>query len=122
MDTRFKSDAIVLIIAKVEAYHEYLQMLGRGSRTRGVCDGILYTVSKDKEATVRENLKRQNFAAMNDLAALLKHLEENNKDRGLMAILTKAEELGEPIRSLAHIEAKAATSKRGRPKKDQKVM
>ena len=49
---------MVLIIAKVDTYQEYLQMLGRGSRTRGICEGTLYVNSKDKASVVMDKLKR----------------------------------------------------------------
>ena len=44
VDTRFRKDAIVLIATEVSNYHELLQMVGRSSRTRGVCEGILYVI------------------------------------------------------------------------------
>ena len=44
VDTRFRKDAIVLIATEVSNYHELLQMVGRSSRARGVCEGILYVV------------------------------------------------------------------------------
>ena len=44
VDTRFRKDAIVLIATEVSNYHELLQMVGRSSRTKGVCEGILYVI------------------------------------------------------------------------------
>ena len=37
IDTRFQRDAHVMVLAKVSSYHELKQMVGRSSRTRGVC-------------------------------------------------------------------------------------
>lgn len=37
IDTKFQKDAKVLITAKVDNYQQYLQMLGRSSRTRNIC-------------------------------------------------------------------------------------
>lgn len=42
VDTRFKKNAIVLIGVPVTNYHEVQQMIGRSSRSRGVCEGVLY--------------------------------------------------------------------------------
>ena len=44
VDTRFRKDAVVLIAAQVTSYLELQQMVGRSSRTRGVCEGFLYNV------------------------------------------------------------------------------
>jgi hypothetical protein len=33
-------------------------MLGRGSRTRGICEGILYVKSKDKASVVMDRMKK----------------------------------------------------------------
>jgi CRISPR/Cas system CMR-associated protein Cmr1 (group 7 of RAMP superfamily) len=85
-------------------------MLGRGSRSRGICEGILYKVTKDKTSIVIDKLKKQNFAAMNDLEGLLKLLEYKQKDGLLQGILMKAWEAGAPLMSLAMVE-KSMTSK-----------
>ena len=37
VDTRFRRDSHVLILAQVKTYHELQQMIGCSSRTRGVC-------------------------------------------------------------------------------------
>ena len=37
-DIRFRKVARVLIICPVQTYHELQQMVGRSSRTRGVCE------------------------------------------------------------------------------------
>ena len=49
IDTRFAKDSVVLIISSVESYHHYLQMLGRSSRSRNVCEGILYCPTSEKK-------------------------------------------------------------------------
>ena len=48
VDSRFKKDAIVLIAAEVPTHHALTQMVGRSSRSRGVCEGILYTVTDER--------------------------------------------------------------------------
>jgi cation transport regulator ChaC len=47
VDTRFRKDALVIIASEVGSYHELQQMIGRSSRQRGVCEGILYTVGEE---------------------------------------------------------------------------
>ena len=64
MDTRFRKDALVLISAEVRSYHELQQMIGRSSRTRGVCEGVLYHVGQESSLQVIDRLKRQNVAAL----------------------------------------------------------
>jgi type I site-specific restriction endonuclease len=93
-----------MITANVESYDQYLQMLGRGSRTRGICDGILYKVTEDKPKVVLEKLQRQNFAAIGELQSLLKVLEHKFKDATLLGLLKSGIEKGQPIRSLKQVE------------------
>lgn len=37
VDTRFKKNSIVLIAVPINNYHEVQQMMGRSSRSRGIC-------------------------------------------------------------------------------------
>ena len=48
VDTRFRKDARVLITCPVDSYQDLQQMVGRSSRSRGVCDGVLYLVSEER--------------------------------------------------------------------------
>ncbi len=48
VDTRFKKNAVVLIAVQVNNYHEVQQMMGRSSRNRGVCEGVLYFETQEK--------------------------------------------------------------------------
>ena len=48
VDTRFRKDARVVITCTVESYHDLQQMMGRSSRSRGVCDGVLYLMGDEK--------------------------------------------------------------------------
>ena len=50
VDSRFRKDAIVIIMAEVHSYHELQQMVGRSSRSRGVCEGILYLIGEERPA------------------------------------------------------------------------
>ena len=47
VDTRFRKDALVLIAAEMHSYLELQQLIGRSSRTRGVCEGTLYNVGQE---------------------------------------------------------------------------
>ena len=46
-DTKFAKDAIVFILAEVKKSSIFQQMLGRGSRSRGVCQGTLFVLTKE---------------------------------------------------------------------------
>lgn len=48
VDTRFQKDARVIIIATPDNYNQYLQMIGRASRTRGISEGIMFSVGNEK--------------------------------------------------------------------------
>ena len=58
VDTRFKKDALVLIASEVCSYLELQQMIGRSSRTRGVCEGVLYNIGEESALQVVDRLKR----------------------------------------------------------------
>jgi hypothetical protein len=45
IDTKFKSDALVIIGYQVDNIQQYSQMIGRSSRKRGPCKGIMFAVS-----------------------------------------------------------------------------
>lgn len=60
IDTRFKKDAIVLIVAQVENHAQYLQMIGRSSRSRNLCEAILYVQSVETAKQVLDRLSNQN--------------------------------------------------------------
>jgi hypothetical protein len=51
-------------------------MLGRGCRSRGVCDGLLYVNTGDDEMTFLSKLKLVPYSEIIDYITLLKHLEK----------------------------------------------
>lgn len=104
MDTRFAKDALVLIIAKVESYHQYLQMLGRSSRSRSISEGILYVSTNEKPNQVMERIKRHNMGMMMNLEHLINLLSKKSKDQGLVATLRQCQEEGKKIRSFKDLE------------------
>jgi cation transport regulator ChaC len=64
-------------------------MIGRSSRTRGVCEGVLYNIGHESAMQVMDRLKRQNVAALQDLERLMILLEKKSKDALLIKHLTE---------------------------------
>ena len=84
-------------------YHELQQMVGRSSRTRGVCEGILYVTGLERPVQVVERLKRSSVSVLQDLEKLLTLVEKRSKDQTLIKLLTEAREKGSPVRSLQEV-------------------
>ena len=80
-------------------------MIGRSSRTRGVCEGILYNRGEESALQVVDRLKRQNVAALQDLERVLLLLEKKQKDTILIKQLTAEKEKGASVRSLQQLQA-----------------
>ena len=89
IDTRFQRDAHVMVLAKVTSYHELKQMVGRSSRTRGVCQGTLYVVSEDRAVHIMDKLKKHGIVSLQELEKLLIVLERRAKDQTLLKLLIK---------------------------------
>ena len=64
VDTRFKKSARVLIACHVDNLQELQQMIGRSSRSRGVCEGTLYALTAKRPSQVLDRLKRQGVTAL----------------------------------------------------------
>ena len=79
-------------------------MLGRSSRSRNVCEGILYTDSNLKASAVIDNLKKQTFTALSDLEQVLILMEKRATDKVLVVALSKYFENGEKVASIKDIE------------------
>jgi len=47
IDTKFKKDALDIIGCQVDNIQQYSQMMGRSSRLRGPCQGIMFALSYD---------------------------------------------------------------------------
>lgn len=97
VDTRFKKASHVMILTQVTSYHELLQMIGRSSRTRGVCEGTLFSVGQERSNQVIERLKRHGVITMQELERLLKLVEKRNRDAAVIRRLNEAKENGESI-------------------------
>jgi hypothetical protein len=104
VDTRFAKDALVVIIAKVETYHQYLQMIGRSSRTRNACDALILTTSQERPNQFMERLKRQNSGQVLDLENLVKALESKAGDKVLAGVLQQELDAGRMPMSLKEVE------------------
>lgn len=100
VDTRFKKTAHVMVMGKVVSLHELQQMIGRSSRTRGVCEGTVYTVGAEKSHQVMDRLKRHSVVALQELERLISLIERKAKDNALIRRLSEAREHGESVRSL----------------------
>lgn len=100
VDTRFKKTAHVMIMGEVTSLHELQQMVGRSSRTRGVCEGTLYTVGAERPHQVLDRLKRHSVIALQELERVLHLIEKRCRDNSLIRRLTEAREMGETVRSL----------------------
>jgi hypothetical protein len=87
VDTRFRREAHVQILALVKTYHELQQMMGRSSRTRGVCQGSLYLVTEERSGKVFERLKLQGVVSVQGLEKLLLVLEKRAKDSGFVKLM-----------------------------------
>lgn len=78
-------------------------MLGRSSRTRNICEGILYTATGEKSSVVIDKLKRQNFSMMADLEKAMILFEKKFKDTSLVAALKKGFENGKMIKTMSGV-------------------
>jgi len=95
----------VLVAVAFQSYHELQQMVGRSSRSRGVCEGILYNIGQEKPVQVMDRLKRQNATKLQDLERLLEVVEKKSKDTAMIKHLTEQQDKGTPVRSLAQLQA-----------------
>ena len=103
VDTRFRRDAIVLVAVAVQSYHELQQMVGRSSRSRGVCEGILYNIGHEKPVQVMDRLKRQNAIKLQDLERLMEMVEKKSNDYAIVKHLLEQQEKFNPVKSLAQL-------------------
>ena len=78
-------------------------MVGRSSRTRDVCEGILYVIGQERPVQVVERLKRSSVSALQDLEKLLTLVEKKSKDQTLVKLLTEAKVKGTQVRSLQDV-------------------
>ncbi len=92
VDTRFRRDAHVHILALVKTYHELQQMMGRSSRTRGVCQGSLFLVSDERSGKVFERLRLQGVVSVQGIEKLLLVLEKRAKDSGFIKLMQEMKE------------------------------
>ena len=62
-------------------------MLGRASRTRGVCEGVMFTVGNEKASQTLRRLKDASTLKMSQLEPLLKTLESRSQEKAMIAKL-----------------------------------
>lgn len=103
LDTRFRRSAHVAILAKVATQHEVQQMIGRGNRARGVCEGTLYLVGTERPMQVTERLRKHGVMALMEQERLLAMMERKHKDQHLMRALEQAKQTGQTVTTLEHL-------------------
>jgi hypothetical protein len=62
-------------------------MLGRGSRTRGVCEGVMFTIGSEKASQTMRRLKDASILKISELEPLLKNLEPRAYEKQLIVKL-----------------------------------
>lgn len=74
LNTAFAVSAGVEIGCEVTSEAQYLQMLGRSCRTRGVCDGNLYVNTGEDEATYMRRIRVTDYSKMLEFIEMLEYL------------------------------------------------
>lgn len=110
MDIRFKKDAVVLILARLDTYSEYLQMIGRSSRTRDACDAIMFSCSAEKPHALIQRLKSQDITPMLEYEQLVQVLSQKYDDKILIKALMKTQESGRRVKSIKDLEQQIGTA------------
>ena len=82
-NTQFAINAFVLIGCPISSETQYHQMLGRGCRSRGICEGALYVNTGEDEAAFMRRIRTTNYSETVDMIEFLGHLE------GLQGNVTK---------------------------------
>lgn len=103
VDTRFEKDARVIIIATPDNYNQYLQMIGRASRTRGISEGIMFSVGNEKPSHVIQRMKRANAVELMELEELVMTLKDRVKAKSVIMKIESLIKEGKSCRSTADI-------------------
>ncbi len=74
-------------------------MIGRSSRTRGVCQGSLFIISDERAGKVIERLKLQGMVSIQGMEKLMLVLEKRAKDNTFIKCLQDLKELKITIRT-----------------------
>jgi hypothetical protein len=62
-------------------------MLGRSSRTRDVCEGVLYSSTSEKPSQIVERMKSSEIQPLLEMETLLPVLESKRDDRLMIKTL-----------------------------------
>ena len=117
IDTRFAKDAFVAIIAAPSGYSEYLYLLGRGSRTRNISDGILITATNELPHKVIERLKSSNVSSMQELERLVRLIEEKKNNKQMIAALEEQAKSGHKLTRVQEVEVLLSSTTFGKVSK-----
>ena len=72
----FAFSALVLIGCIVTTLTQFLQMEGRGCRTRGICDAFLFVNTGDDEKTFMEKIQLTSYRMTVEYIKLLNYLKK----------------------------------------------
>lgn len=74
-------------------------MIGRSSRSRGVCNGTYFTIGEEKAVQVMNRLRKHGVVNMQDQERLLMLLARKHKDQTLLKRLKQGQEEGKHIQT-----------------------
>lgn len=103
LDIRFKVDTAVFILANVKSHHELFQMVGRSSRSRGVCDSILFIVGKEKSSELIQRLQREGISDLIELERLIRLFEKKCNDSALLSTVKESLKNNVQLRSIQQL-------------------
>lgn len=103
LDLRFKTDAVVFITAAVKTSHQLVQMVGRSSRTRGVCESSLFHIGNEKSSELMQRLNRVGISESLELERLIKLFEKKASDPALVSVIKESVKNHLEVRTIEHL-------------------
>ncbi len=91
VNTRFSKDSIVLITCPIQNRAQYLQIIGRSSRTRNLCRGVYYPITKLSQYQVEQQLTESNNVFLEELRKLLKFVSQKKSNSYVIEALDLAQ-------------------------------
>jgi cation transport regulator ChaC len=93
-------------------------MVGRSSRTRGVCEGTLFVVSDERASRVIEKLKHQGLVSLQGLERLMQVLEKRARDQTLVKKLNELKDSHTRVKTYEDLKSHFTEAVMGRMIKD----
>ena len=78
-------------------------MIGRASRTKGISEGVMFTVGHEKSSQVMQRMKIANSVALMKLEELIIELKKRCKSKSTIMKMELLIKDGKSLRSLADI-------------------